>query len=101
MIPTSWPDFMGRWRLVGGRYKNKKTQGAGKHVSTEEPNGHDHRPRCFVRGSECWKAELSGIVPESGVEKRIKSGVWGQRTVVHFGSRLSLERRAAERREQG
>ena len=86
MIPTSWPDFMERWRLVGGT--KQKDSGVGKHESTEEPNGHDHRPRCFVRGSECWKAELSGIVPESGVEKRIKSGVWGQRTVVHFGSSL-------------
>ena len=67
---------------------------------TEYDRRNDHRPRCFVRGSECWKAELSGCVSESlRGEKRIKSGVVGSNRGT-FWLKGKLERRSAVRREQ-
>ena len=74
LIPTSWSDFEESGRLGGRKRKNKDLK-AGQHGSTEAPIGHDHRPRWFVRGAECWKA--------GGCEKRgergAKSGVIGEK----------------------
>ena len=80
MIPTSWPDFVERGRL-GGRKENKDSK-AGRHGGTEAPIGHDHRPRWFVRGAECWKVSGCGRRRCERIEslrKRAKSGVVGKK----------------------
>ena len=72
--------------------KTKAGTGGCKHKSTEEPNGHDHRPRWFVRGDECWSVVIvDGVVERgSGDGKKAKSCVGKEKTVCHFGSRRHL-----------
>ena len=67
--------------------KTKAGTGGCKHKSTEEPNGHDHRPRWFVRGDECWSVVIvDGVVERgSGDGKKAKSCVGKEKTVCHFG----------------